>query len=147
MKKWAIIAIALGAFGWQGASASDAAKPTLAFQIGVYAASDEVRRAWECNDTVAHIEAVMERELARKVALDLQTSNDYDAGVRDMLSGKVQFGRFPNIDAKWVLHQHIGEKIAQAWLAALREVNPEGRVDQGHTAGGDAGCHLQVAFQ
>ena len=85
--------------------------------------------------------------LDREVELELYLSDSYDEGVNDVTEGVVQFGRFPNIPSKWVLSHHISDTVADAWLVALRSVDPEG-VLRGTTVGsGDgSGCATHYAM-
>ena len=120
----------------------------LQFDIGVYAASGKVMRAWSCEALVGYLESAMSEALDQEVELELRLSDSYAQGVNDVTQGVVQFGRFPNIPSKWVLSHHISDAIADAWLVALRKVDPEG-VMRGIAAGSaqSSGCaeHYAVA--
>ena len=131
--------------GVGNAASADTGEP-LRFSVGVYAASLEVAEAWSCESVLPELEAVMGSELDRDVELEIYVEDDYQAGVTDMTEGTVQFGRFPNIPSKWVLHHNISNAVADAWLAALRTVDPEGVTTSGFGGPASRGCGSQFAM-
>ena len=113
--------------------------PVVQYNVGIYAADAEIKEAWSCESVVRSLEAAMSEELNRDIELDLTVDDNYNAGVMDMTDGSVQFGRFPNIESKWVLNHQITDEVADAWLAALRAVDPESVLGP-RDASLDSGC-------
>ena len=96
------------------------------YDVGIYAAGTEIEQAWTCGAVITHMESVMSEVLERDIELSLTINESYQAGVMDMTNGNVQFGRFSNVSSKWVLNHRITDEVANAWLAALKRVDPEG---------------------
>ena len=96
------------------------------YDVGIYAAGAEIKQAWTCGAVITHMELAMSEALEREVELSLTINDSYQAGVMDMTSGNVHIGRFSNVSSKWVLNHRITDEVANAWLAALKQVDPEG---------------------
>ena len=104
---------------------SAAAKADVDLYFGIYAADQRVKKMWQCGELISAIEQHMSDQLDETVMIEIEVDQNYDRGVEAVMSGVVDFARFPNIEKSWVIHPDVPAPVVSAWRDAYRAINFE----------------------